>query len=273
MPQKPRRRTESSPAQRNVPPPEVARLRVVVTEGEIDDSGLSLEEMGQSLAEMLTKGADPYDAALEPEAMSDLPRAVARPETIDAQTGETSTGGSDLACDVSPRTILEAMLFVGHPHNEPLAAQRVASLMRGVSAEEIDELVRELNEEYAQDGAPYIIDSIGAGYLLTLRPEFASVQEKFSGKVREAKLSQAAIDILAVVAYQQPVTRAEIDKARGQISGAMLSQLVRRDLLRLERPDKKPRDPKYFTTDRFLALFGLGSLDDLPRSQELERNL
>lgn len=256
-----------------MPPPEAPRLRVVVTEGEIDDSGLSLEELGQSLAEMMQQGADPYDAAPEPEAMSDLPRAVARPETIDATTGQTSTGGSDDACEVSPRTILEAMLFVGHPHNEPLTAQRVASLMRGVRADEIDELVRELNEEYAADGAPYSIAAVGAGYLLTLRPEFAGIQEKFTGKVREAKLSQAAIDILAVVAYQQPVTKADIEKCRGQASGSMLSQLVRRDLLRIERPDKKPREPKYFTTERFLTLFGLESLEDLPRSQELEKNL
>jgi segregation and condensation protein B len=101
-------------------------------------------------------------------------------------------------------------------------------------------------------------------------PEFAPLHDKLLGRVREAKLSQAAIDILAVVAYQQPVTRAEIDKLRGKPAGAMLGQLVRRDLLRIERPDTKPREPKYYTTDRFLALFGLNTLDDLPRSQELD---
>jgi segregation and condensation protein B len=131
-------------------------------------------------------------------------------------------------------------------------------------------LVIELNEEYAQDGAPYRIASIDVGYQLRLLPDFAPLHDKLLGRVREAKLSQAAIDILAVVAYQQPVTRAEIDKLRGKPAGAMLGQLVRRDLLRIERPDAKPREPKYYTTDRFLALFGLNTLDDLPRSQELE---
>jgi segregation and condensation protein B len=247
-------------------------LRVAVTEGEINDDGLSIEELGQAFAQMMERGSDPYEAAPEAEAMTDLPPAVARPEPQD-EAGRPASGASDDACEVSPRTILEAMLFVGHPRNEPLLATSVAGMMRGVMAEEIDDLVRELNEEYAADGAPYYIASLGAGYHLRLHEDFAPLYDKLLGRVREAKLSQAAIDILAVVAYQQPTTRAEIDKLRGKPAGAMLSQLVRRDLLRMERPDKKPRDPKYYTTDRFLTLFGLDSLDDLPRSQDIERNL
>lgn len=268
MPQKPRRRTDAAP-----PPGQPAqtrsKLRVAVTEGEINDDGLSIEELGRAFAEMMERGSDPYEATPEPEAMTDQPPAVPRPEAID----ETSASAQDDSVEVSPRTILEAMLFVGHPHNEPLTAATVASMMRGVLPEEIDELVRELNEEYEADASPYSIISAEAGYQLRLRDEFAPLHDKLLGRVREAKLSQAAIDILAVIAYQQPVTRAEIDKLRGKPAGGMLGQLVRRDLLRMERPDTKPRDPRYYTTDRFLALFGLASLDDLPRSQDIERNL
>jgi segregation and condensation protein B len=268
MSQKPRRRTDAQPPPKPAPGP---RVRVVVHEGEINDDGVSIEELGQAFAEMMQSGSDPYEPAKDAETLAEGPPAVARQEPVDE--GDASSASHDEACEISPRTILEAMLFVGHPHNEPLLAATVASMMRGVLPEEIDELVLELNEEYAADGAPYTIASLGAGYHLQLRSEFAPLHDKLLGRVREAKLSQAAIDILAVVAYQQPVTRAQIDKLRGKPAGAMLGQLVRRDLLRMERPDKKPRDPAYYTTDRFLSLFGLSSLDDLPRSQDIESNL
>lgn len=272
MPQKPRRRTDAAPPPSKPAEPRPA-LRVTVSEGEINDEGLSIEELGQAFAQMIQRGSDPYEpAATEQEIMKDQPPAVARPEPVD-ERGQPATGGSDDAVDVTPRSILEAMLFVGHPHNEPLLASAVAGMMRGVTPDEIDDLVRELNEEYESDGAPYRIVSADAGYRLRVDDQFAPLHDKLLGRVREAKLSQVAIDILAVVAYQQPITRAEIDKLRGKPAGAMLGQLVRRDLLRMERPDAKPREPRYFTTDRFLALFGLASLDDLPRSQEIERNL
>ena len=78
-------------------------------------------------------------------------------------------------------------------------------------------------------------------------------EHKFYGRVKEARLSQAAVEVLAVVAYRQPLTRDEIDALRGRPSGGLLAQLVRRQLLRIERPEDRPRQPKYLTTDRFLA--------------------
>ena len=160
------------------------------------------------------------------------------------------------------------MLFIGHPNNEPLTSDKVASYMRGVRPQEIDGLVVELNRAYEDEGCPYRIESVGAGYRLVLREELSSLRDKFFGRIRAAKLSQAAIDILAVVAYKQPVTRDEIDALRGKPAGALLTQLVRRELLRIERAHDKPRVPHYCTTDRFLQLFGLESLQDLPKSPD-----
>ena len=76
-----------------------------------------------------------------------------------------------------------------------------------------------------------------------------------------------------MVAYRQPMTRAEVNELRGKPSGAVLSQLVRRELLRLERPEDQPRNPHYYTTARFLELFGLSSIEELPQSQEFDRSL
>src|SRR5262249_52340636 len=156
-----------------------------------------------------------------------------------------------------------------HPSGEPLTSERMAALMRGVRPAEIDDLVRELNAEYESQGASYTIDSIGPGYRLALRPKFSALAAAFHGRIREARLSQAAVDILAIVSYHQPVAAAEIERIRGKSSGAILSQLIRRDLLAIERPAAKGELPKYRTTTRFLELFGLENLSELPRSQDL----
>ncbi len=215
------------------------------------DQGLTLDALNAGFAEILSRGEDPY-APAAPIAASQVAK--------DADPGP----------EITPRSIVEAMLFVGHPENQPLTSQQMASLMRGVNTSEIDEIVRDLNEQYERTGRPYKITSQGAGYALTLLPEFAVVRERMAGRVRQARLSQAAIEVLAVVAYSGSLTSEEIGRIRGRPSGAILNQLVRRQLLKVERPDGKPRTARYSTTGRFLQLFGLESLEDLPRSQEIE---
>jgi segregation and condensation protein B len=170
-----------------------------------------------------------------------------------------------------PVEILEAMLFVGHPQNLPLTAQHAASVMRGVQAEEIHELVGQLNRRYDKHGCPYRVASEGAGYRLVLREEFHGLRDKFYGRVKAARLSQAAIECLALVAYNQPLDREEIDTVRGVASSHVLAQLVRRRLLRIERTETPPRKTLYYTTRRFLTLLGLDKLDDLPQAVDLER--
>ena len=88
---------------------------------------------------------------------------------------------------------------------------------------------------------------------------------------REARLSQAAIEVLALVAYNESLSSEEISRIRGRASGAILAQLVRRQLLKVERSPQRPRLARYSTTPRFLELFRLESLADLPRSEEIEQ--
>lgn len=242
-----------------------------------DEHGLPLDELTQAYADLIARGDDPYNPLPDPDI---LPMASATDE-IEAEAeepledeqkedvaAEPDAVESEAACEVSPRTILEAMLFVGHPENQPLTSEKVASLMRGVRAQEIDELVVELNRSYDEEGCPYRIESVGAGYQLVLRDEFHSLRDVFYGRVKAAKLSQAAVDVLAIVAYKQPLTREEVDALRGRPSGSLLAQLVRRQLLRVERPHDKPRTPRFCTTDRFLQLFSLESLRDLPSTPD-----
>jgi segregation and condensation protein B len=239
-----------------------------------DDAGLSLEELGQTYAALMGQGADPYEAtaAIEGDAVPEAVAAEEESAPSDDEPLEVISGDDEVAAEVTPLTILESMLFVGHPLGEPLTSEHIAGLMRGVRPAEIDELVQELNDAYERDGSVYHIASRGAGYRLELRAEWGPIRDRFYGRVKEARLSQSAVDVLAVVAYQQPVTAEEVERLRGKPSGGVLSQLVRRDLLRVDRPAPKT-PPQYTTTPRFLDLFGLDDLADLPQSLEGERGL
>jgi segregation and condensation protein B len=227
------------------------------------EGGLSLEDLTSAFAEMLNSGEDPYvdPAADAPDAGGD--EAAGAYDVVAGPDGDP--------CQLSPRSILEAILFVGRPDNAPITSREVAALMRGVRPAEIDELVQEINQAYLENGSAYHIASEGPGYRLVLCSEYAYLRNRFRGKLREARLSQAAIDVLAIVAYNQPLSADEVARLRGKPSSALLSQLVRRQLLRLDRPADNPKKPTYATTPRFLDLFGLGSLDELPRHQESER--
>jgi segregation and condensation protein B len=231
-----------------------------------EGAGLALDQLSAALAGMLG-GDDPY--ASPPKVAADAAGDRSADERSDDERSDGG-GAADDACEITPRSILEAMLFVGSPHNEPLASKQVAALMRGVRPAEVDALVRELNQTYQHRNCPYTITSAKGGYRLTLRPQYARLRDKFHGKVRQARLSQAAIEVLAAVAYHEPVTSEEVTRLRGTTSGHVLAQLVRRQLLRIERQAGEGRRIRYATTPRFLELFGLDSLADLPRSGDLE---
>ena len=228
-----------------------------------EEREVSIDRLSETFARLFA----PADDAADQEPAIDEPAHAVEPGPVDSRSEPLEEDDSG---DVSPLRILEAMLFVGSPSNEPLPAERAASVMRGVEAEEIHELVRQLNDEYTAHRCPYRIVSEGPGYRLALSDEYRRLRDKFHGRVRQARLSQAAVEVLAVVAYNEPLTAEEVSKLRNTPSSAVLSQLVRRQLLRLERPEQEPRTPRYYTTPRFLSLFGLESLEELPQSQDLD---
>jgi segregation and condensation protein B len=233
-----------------------------------EEEGLSLESIGQAFAEMLATGDDPYSSPADAD--SDPLLAVAN-EAGAPTAAESATTAADAPCEISPRTILEAMLFVGTPDNQPLTSEFIAGMMRGVRPAEIDDLVADLNRQYRDEARPYAVVSVGAGYRLALRDEFAFVREKLYGRPRALRLSPAAVEVLSIVAYNEPVTAEQVTRMRGTSSGPVLAQLVRRALLRIDRSVAgRPSAAHYFTTPRFLKLFGLSSLHDLPRSGEVE---
>jgi segregation and condensation protein B len=163
----------------------------------------------------------------------------------------------------SPEQLVEAMLFVG---GHPLAAAVACSAVRGLTPERFHTAIDALNKRYREQWRPYTIEARDDGFVLVVRPAFRNLRERLFGGPRETRLSQPALDVLSVVAYRQPVGKAEIDAIRGTDSGATLRQLIRLGLVAvLHRADAAGREVRYGTTPRFLQVFGLSSLDELPR--------
>jgi segregation and condensation protein B len=164
--------------------------------------------------------------------------------------------------------IVEAMLFVGGP---PLTAVRACEAVRGLTAEGLLQCIDTLNRDYRQQGRPYRIRPRDQGYEIALHGPFRAVADRLAGSMREARLSPAALDVLALVAYRQPITRQEVESLRGADSGSPLRQLVRVGLIVVQRDPEGGRESRFRTTRRVLELFGLRGLDDLPRTQELQQ--
>jgi segregation and condensation protein B len=163
----------------------------------------------------------------------------------------------------SPEQLIEAMLFVG---GHPLAAEVACAAVRGLTPERFQAAIDALNKRYREQWRPYAIEARDDGFVLVVRPAYRNLRERLFGGPRETRLSQPALDVLSVVAYRQPVGKAELDAMRGTDSGATLRQLVRLGLIAVQhRADAAAREVRYGTTPRFLQVFGLASLDELPR--------
>src|SRR5262249_8129717 len=155
------------------------------------------------------------------------------------------------------------MLFVG---GQPLTTTVACSVVRGLTAERFRAAIDALNRRYRDQLRPYTIETRDDGFVLVLRPAYRNLRERLFGGPREARLRQPALDLLPVVAYRQPVGKAEVDAIRGTDSGSTLRQLVRLGLVAVrQRADATEREVRYGTTARFLHVFGLASLDELPR--------
>ncbi len=153
---------------------------------------------------------------------------------------------------------LECLLLVA---GGPVPAERLAEII-GCSAEETRALLEELQREYEDRGL--MIQQVAGGYQLCTRPEYGEFVNRFL-EVQPEPLSRATLETLAIIAYRQPITRAEIEAIRGARSDAHLRRLLDRGLIREVGRKPAPGHPiEYGTTELFLRRFGLRDLSDLP---------
>ncbi len=165
------------------------------------------------------------------------------------------------------RRIVEAVILASP---SPISAAHIAELLPRCNPTQVRALVRELNDEYLEQRRAFEIWEIAGGYQLRSLSEFAPYLKQLQ-KTRPLRLSQAALETLAVVAYRQPVTRAEVEQVRGVDCGAVLRSLLDRQLVRIAgHREVAGRPIVYATSRRFLEVFGLARLADLPNLREVE---
>ena len=162
---------------------------------------------------------------------------------------------------------LEAVLFLA---KEPLNSRKLSQYANLADGTQARTLVRRLNERYDAAGRAFRVEQVAGGYQLLSRRKFAPWLRRLAHVPDEARLSAPALETLAVIAYRQPVPRADIEAVRGVNCGEILRQLMDRDLVRIGgRSAELGRPFLYATTKRFLQLFGLSTLAELPRGEEL----
>ena len=164
------------------------------------------------------------------------------------------------------RRIVEALILGSA---EPISAARIADIVPFCTPALAVELVAELNAEYREQYRAFEIAEVAGGWQLRTLPEFAVYLQQ-TLQNRPTRLSQAALETLAVIAYRQPVTRAEVEHVRGVDTGALLRSLIERKLVRIAGHRDVPGRPMlYATTRRFLEVFELARLEDLPSLRDL----
>lgn len=168
------------------------------------------------------------------------------------------------------KAILENILFVA---DAPVPLGRIASLFEGeFSQTEVSEILAELAEDYT--GGSLRIAEVAEGWRMQTNPELAHWVTSFFKMEKGQRLSRASLEVLAIVAYRQPITRAEIDEIRGVDSGGVLRGLIDKGLVKTMGRRKAPGRPMmYGTTNKFLEFFGLARLADMPTLAEFEDEL
>ncbi|MGB9741894.1 MAG: SMC-Scp complex subunit ScpB [bacterium] len=162
--------------------------------------------------------------------------------------------------------IVEAVLFAA---DGPVTIARLAEIA-GQHENAVQQAIENLNRIYAETGRAFRISRVAQGYQLYTLPEYAEWIRKLYAHTRIQRLSAAALEVLAIIAYKQPVTRPEIEQLRGVDCSAPLLTLLERGLVSTAGRAHRPGNPfLYRTTREFLRYFGLESLDDLPRLEEL----
>jgi segregation and condensation protein B len=162
---------------------------------------------------------------------------------------------------------LEAALLIA---DEPLPARKLASVAGLADAAEAHRLIGRLRELYDRDASAFQVEERAGGYQLRTRAAFHPWLSRLRRPGEEPRLTPAQLETLTVVAYRQPVTRADVDGIRGVQCGELIGQLMEKALVRIVgRHDSLGRPMLYGTTKKFLQLFGLNSLKDLPEVGEL----
>ena len=165
------------------------------------------------------------------------------------------------------KALIEALLFVEH---EPLEYAKLRKILN-IKQDELEKLMAELQEEYEIRQSGLQINEIAGGFQLIAHPRFSLILSRFYGVKNKNKMSKTNLITLSIVAYKQPVSKAEIEQIRGVDCGRVLQKLLEQDLIQvLGRRDTPGKPLEYGTTKKFLKVFSLKSIQELPRLREIK---
>src|SRR4051794_17961084 len=207
------------------------------------------------------------DEAVMVEDQDDTMIAGEAPDgAVDEAQEEADLEGNDSPDEPLPPVnlaLMEALLFSTH---HPLTAGRLAELMDFPSTKPIRAAIKDLNAQYESAKRAFRVEQVAGGYQLLTLPEFGEALKKLHQREIDAKLTKATLETLAIIAYKQPILRADIEAIRGVACGETIRSLMEKHLVKIAVRAEEPGRPiLYGTTKRFLELFGLNTLKDLPQ--------
>ena len=195
----------------------------------------------------------------------DRPRRLPAVYRLGAEVGEPRPQG-ELARDETLARVEAALLAT----DEPLTPKRLAMAAGLPDPADARRLVRQLQVFFEQDGSAFQVEEIAGGFQLLSRPEFHPWLVRLKRTGNEMRLTGTMRETLAIIAYRQPIMRADVETVRGVHTGEILRQLMEKGLIRIAARDASLGRPVlYGTTKKFLQVFGLKSLRDLPQAEEL----
>ncbi len=267
-------------------PPRLSKLGWMAQDHE-GNSGPTLESGNGAGFEAVPEGAhDGRDRAAG--------AALADPEEGEARDGEPAMDGGDSPVpsgdpadgpeaepEVEPGAgeslgeaeLLSAVTALVYASPDPISERRLQALLEGPRLERVRAALETLRERLAASGLPLELRALAGGWHILTTPDVGEVVQRLTKVRRTERISGAALETLAVIAYRQPVTKAEIEAIRGVQAGPILRTLIERGLARVTGRADVPGHPlQYGTTREFLDRFGLSNLKDLPRDGELNRD-
>jgi segregation and condensation protein B len=172
-------------------------------------------------------------------------------------------------------SVIEALIFSS---DDPISSPEIIKAIKGIDGEdtqitsaEVDTAVDELNKRYDDQSISFCIQKIANGYLFATKPENAKYVGFLSSEKSKRRLSQAALETLAIIAYKQPLTKPELETIRGVNADYIITTLLEKNLITISgRAETIGRPLLYNTTDEFLKYFGLNKISDLPKPREIE---
>ena len=221
---------------------------LTLEEADIESEDQATEQVAEQVEDLEAEQIAELEEELETGQVEDLPDTDYTEPTMDS--------------------VVEAILFAS---DEPLTVQRLVNIVEAGGVREIRKCIDDLNKKYKKNGSAFTIEQIAGGYQMMTLGIYNHWLKKLLRARTETKLTQAGLETLAIISYKQPIIRADIEAIRGVGSGEMIRSLMYKGLVKIVgRAEVLGRPMLYGTTKKFLEIFGLNTLKDLPKIEELK---